>query len=127
MARILLIDDDPDIRFVAKLALKRGRHEVVAADSGRAALEFFDGGGKCDLVICDRMMPEMSGLQTLAELKRRPAAINTIPFVFLTAKAQKNEIEEGLAMGASRYLTKPFEPSDLLQQVNTILQGGAVP
>lgn len=126
MARILLIDDDPDIRFVAKLALKRGRHEVVAADSGRAALEFFDGGGKCDLVICDRMMPEMSGLQTLEELKRRPAAL-CVPFVFLTAKAQKNEIEEGLAMGARRYLTKPFEPSDLLQQVNTILQAGIVP
>ncbi|GAC1348417.1 MAG: hypothetical protein NVS2B9_13060 [Myxococcales bacterium] len=123
MARILLIDDDPDIRFVAKLALKRGRHEVVAADSGRAALDFFDGGGKCDLVICDRMMPEMSGLQTLQELKRRPTALS-VPFVFLTAKAQKNEIEEGLAMGARRYLTKPFEPSDLLDQVNTILQAG---
>jgi CheY-like chemotaxis protein len=124
MARILLIDDDPDIRFVARLALKRGKHDVVAADSGRAALEFFDGGGQCDLVICDRMMPEMSGLQTLEEIKRRPAAVAT-PFVFLTAKAQKNEIEEGLRMGACRYLTKPFEPADLLVQVNDILQSAA--
>jgi CheY-like chemotaxis protein len=122
MARILLIDDDPDIRFVAKLALKRGKHEVVAAESGRAALEFFDGGGDCDLVICDRMMPEMTGLQTLEELQRRPAAAAT-PFVFLTAKAQKNEIDEGLRMGACRYLTKPFEPADLLEQVNRILSG----
>jgi DNA-binding response OmpR family regulator len=47
--------------------------------------------------------------------------------VFLTAKAQKNEIAEGLAMGAARYLTKPFEPSDLLEQVNTILQRGVLP
>lgn len=124
MARILLVDDDPDIRFVARLALKRGKHEVVVADSGRAALQFFDGGGVCDLVICDRMMPEMSGLQTLEELRRRPAAAST-PFVFLTAKAQKNEIDEGLRMGACRYLTKPFEPTDLLQQVNEILAGAA--
>jgi len=124
MARILLIDDDPDIRFVAKLALKRGKHEVVAADSGRAALEFFDAGGACDLVICDRMMPEMTGLQTLEELQRRPAAAAT-PFVFLTAKAQKNEVEEGLRMGACRYLTKPFEPADLLEQINRILSGDA--
>lgn len=122
MARILLVDDDPDIRFVARLALKRGKHEVVAADSGRAALEFFDGGGACDLVICDRMMPEMSGLQTLEELQRRPSAAAT-PFVFLTAKAQKNEVDEGLRMGACRYLTKPFEPADLLRQVNEILAG----
>ena len=124
MARILLIDDDPDIRFVARLALKRGKHEVIVAESGRAALAFFDEGGQCDLVICDRMMPEMTGLQTLEELKRRPAATAT-PFVFLTAKAQKGEIEEGLRLGACRYLTKPFEPADLLLQVNAILAQGS--
>ena len=126
MARILLIDDDPDIRFVAKLALKRGKHDVVAADSGCAALAFFDNGDHCDLVICDRMMPEMSGIQTLEALRLRPGASAT-PFVFLTAKAQKNEIEEGLRLGACRYLLKPFEPADLLQQVNAILEQGRVP
>ena len=120
MARILVVDDDPDIRFVARLALKRGAHEVTVAESGRAALAHLDSGAPCDLVLCDRMMPEMSGVETLAEVRRRRA---DVPFVFLTAKAQKDEIEEGLRLGASRYLTKPFEPAELLGEVNRILAG----
>ena len=118
MARILVVDDDPDIRFVARLALKRGRHEVAVADSGRAALAHLDSGAPCDLILCDRMMPEMSGVETLVEVRRRHAGV---PFVFLTAKAQKDEVEEGLRLGASGYLTKPFEPAELLGEVNRIL------
>src|SRR4051812_9196950 len=118
MARILVIDDDSDIRLVARLALKRGNHEIALAESGRAALAHLDSGAACDLILCDRMMPEMSGVQTLAEVRRRRAGV---PFVFLTAKAQKDEIEEGLRLGASRYLTKPFEPAELLGEVNSIL------
>ena len=118
MARILVVDDDPDIRFVARLALKRGAHEVTVAESGHAALAHLDSGAPCDLVLCDRMMPEMSGMETLTEVRRRRS---DLPFVFLTAKAQKDEIDEGLRMGASRYLTKPFEPAELLGEVNRIL------
>jgi len=120
MARILVVDDDPDIRFVARLALKRGKHEVAVADSGRAALQHLDSGAACDLILCDRMMPEMSGIETLAQVRTRPRWVNT-PFVFLTAKAQKEEVEEGLRLGACRYLTKPFEPAELLGEVNRIL------
>ena len=124
MARILLIDDDPDIRFVARLALKRGKHEVTLADGGKAALDLLDAGAPCDLVICDRMMPEMSGMQTLTELRKRPQ-LARLPFVFLTARALADEIEEGLALGASRYLTKPVEPAELVAQVNAVLAEGA--
>jgi len=120
MARILVVDDDPDIRFVARLALKRGKHEVAVAESGRAALEHLDTGAACDLILCDWMMPEMSGIQTLAQVRTRPQRAG-IPFVFLTAKAQKEEIEEGLRLGARRYLTKPFEPAELLGEVDRIL------
>jgi CheY-like chemotaxis protein len=120
MARILVVDDDPDIRFVARLALKRGAHEVTAAESGAVALAHLDSGAPCDLVLCDWMMPEMSGMQTLAEVRRRRS---DLPFVFLTARAQKEEIDEGLRMGARRYLTKPFEPAELLGEVNRILAG----
>lgn len=120
MARILVVDDDPDIRFVARLALKRGRHEVTVAESGGAALALLDSGAPCDLVLCDRMMPAMSGMDTLREVRKRRS---DLPFVFLTAKAQKDEIEEGLRMGACRYLTKPFEPAELLAEVNRILTG----
>jgi CheY-like chemotaxis protein len=118
VARILVVDDDPDIRFVARLALKRAAHEVTVADSGRAALAHLDSGAPCDLILCDRMMPEMSGLETLAEVRRRRSEL---PFVFLTAKAQKEEIDQGLRMGAQRYLTKPFEPAELLGEINRIL------
>ena len=76
MALILVVDDDPDIRFVARLALKRGKHEVTVADSGRAALAHLDSGAACDLILCDRMMPEMSGVETLAEVRRRRAEVN---------------------------------------------------
>jgi len=120
MARILVVDDDSDIRFVARLALKRGKHEVTLAESGRAALAHLDSGAACDLILCDRMMPEMSGIQTLVEVRKRADRAHT-PFVFLTAKAQKEEIDEGLRLGATRYLTKPFEPKDLLAEVNGVL------
>jgi two-component system sensor histidine kinase/response regulator len=120
MARILVVDDDSDIRFVARLALKRGQHEITLAESGRAALAHLDTGAPCDLILCDRMMPEMSGLETLAEVRKRTDRAAT-PFVFLTAKAQKDEIDEGLRLGATRYLTKPFEPKELLAEVNGVL------
>ena len=120
MARILVVDDDADIRFVARLALKRGKHEVVLAEGGRAALAHLDTGAACDLILCDRMMPEMSGIETLVEVRKRADRAGT-PFIFLTAKAQKEEVEEGLRLGATRYLTKPFEPRDLLAEVNGLL------
>jgi CheY-like chemotaxis protein len=120
MARILLVDDDPDIRFVASLTLRRGKHEVVVAEGGKQALEFFATDGRCDLVICDRMMPGMNGLQVLEELRSRNH-IEGRRFVFLTAKALAQEIAEGLERGACGYLTKPFEPADLLAQVNNLL------
>ena len=124
MARILLIDDDPDIRFVAGLTLRRGKHEVVIAEGGPQALEFFANGGACDLIICDRMMPSMNGLQVLEELRSR-RLIEGRRFVFLTAKAQTREVAEGLEKGACGYLTKPFEPAELLSQVNLLLAAGA--
>jgi|SRR5438270_1986828 len=120
MARILVVDDDSDIRFVARLALKRGQHEITLADGGKAALAHLDTGAPCDLILCDRMMPEMTGLETLAEVRKREGRAAT-PFVFLTAKAQKDEIDEGLRLGATRYLTKPFEPKELLAEVNGLL------
>jgi DNA-binding response OmpR family regulator len=120
MARILLIDDDPDIRFVARMALKRGKHEVLVAEGGAQALALVDAGEQLDLVICDRMMPEMSGIQMLQELRKRPHGAK-MPFVFLTARALAGEVEEGLRLGARRYLTKPFEPSELVAQVNAVL------
>lgn len=123
MARILLVDDDADIRFVARLALKRGGYQVVVAEGGDAALRLLDDAAPFDLIICDRMMPQKSGLQTLQELRARPAHALT-PFMFLTAKALQHERDEGIAMGACRYLTKPFEPRELVDEVKRVLGDG---
>jgi two-component system, OmpR family, response regulator MtrA len=120
MARILLVDDDPDIRFVARMALRKGKHEVVEAGNGREAVEWLARGEPCDLVICDRMMPVMNGLEVLAALHAHPA-VTSGRFVFLTAKAQTSEMEEGLRLGAAAYLTKPFEPRELLGYVDKLL------
>ena len=123
MARILLVDDDPDIRFVAKLALRKGRHEVVEAQNGREAVDWLARGETCDLVICDRMMPVMNGLEVLVALHAHPAVLAG-RFVFLTAKAQASEIDEGMRLGAAAYLTKPFEPRELLASVDRLLASG---
>ena len=124
MGRILLIDDDPDIRFVARLALRRGKHEVTAVEGGGAALALLDSGLQPDLILCDSMMPEMNGMQTLLAIRARPQFAAT-PFAFLSARAQPAEVEEGLRLGACRYLTKPFEPHELVGAVNAILAGAA--
>src|SRR5207237_9323276 len=101
-------------------AEERGKHAVVLAAGGRAALAHLDTGAACDLILCGRRMPEMTGIETLVEVRKRADRAST-PFVFLTAKAQKEEVEEGLRLGATRYLTKPFEPKDLLAEVNGLL------
>src|SRR5205085_11586888 len=98
----------------------RGKHEVLVAEGGAQALQMIDAGERLDLIVCDRMMPEMSGIQTLEELRKRPAGAS-VPFVFLTARALAGEVEEGLRLGARRYLTKPFEPADLVAEVNKVL------
>src|SRR5438270_531658 len=99
---VLVVDDDRDILEYCR---------AVLAEAGAVALAHLDSGAPCDLVVWDWRMPEMSGMQTLAEVRRRRS---DLPFVFLTARAKKEEIDEGLRMGARRYLTKPFEPAELL-------------
>ena len=120
MARILLVDDDPDIRFVARMALRKGKHEVVEAQNGREALDWLGRGERCDLVICDRMMPVMNGIEVLTALHGQPL-VTSGRFVFLTAKAQASEVDEGLRLGAAAYFTKPFEPRELLASVDQLL------
>jgi CheY-like chemotaxis protein len=128
VARILLVDDDPDIRFVARMALRKGKHEVVEAQNGREALEWLGRGEKCDLVICDRMMPVMNGIEVLTALNAMQLGdhlgrhlVSSGRFVFLTAKAQASEVDEGLRLGAAAYFTKPFEPRELLASVEKLL------
>lgn len=119
--KVLIIDDEDDIRSVAALSLGiLGGVEVVEAESGK------DGITKAaseqpDVILLDMMMPEMDGPATLAAL-RGNADTNMIPVIFLTARAMTNEMEKLKQMGAKGILTKPFDPTALATQVKAILE-----
>ena len=121
MARVLVVDDDPDIRYAAELVLRRGGHVVSSVCDGKGALAFFDGAGTCDLVLCDRMMPNLNGLQLLRALRERPMAQPR--FLFLSAQVLPGEIDEARRLGADGYLAKPFEPKELLAEIARLMGG----
>ena len=119
--KILIIDDDADIRSIARLTLSRvGGMDVIEAASGlegvRKAQE-----EKPDVILLDMMMPTMDGLETLAALRSQPATAMT-PVIFLTAKAVKDEVERMTALGAAGVLIKPFDPRTLSGDVRALLK-----
>jgi CheY-like chemotaxis protein len=119
--RILLIDDEEDVRTIATLSLARvGGMEVRTAPSGpeglAAALESVP-----DAVLMDRMMPGMDGVTTFVEL-RKFDELRDVPVIFVTATAMPADVEELMAMGAAGVITKPFNPMTLASQVKQILE-----
>lgn len=112
LRRILLVEDDQDIQIVAGLALQDlAGFEVSVCSSGREALSTAQSFAP-DLIILDVMMPELDGPGTLAELRRLPDLAET-PVIFMTAKAQPNEIAEYRKLGALDVIIKPFDPMQL--------------
>lgn len=117
--RILLIDDQDDIREVAGLALETGgEFEVMDASSGRAGIAAAVAHHP-DLILLDVMMPELDGPSTFAEL-RRHAETRDIPVIFLTAKVQAAERRNLAALGAAGIIAKPFNPMTLADEVAEI-------
>lgn len=114
--KVLIVDDESDIRRIARLALARlGGCEVVEAASGREALEQARSA-RPDVILLDVMMPGQDGPATLEAL-RADGQTTAIPVVFLTAKAMPSEITRLTALGAAGVLTKPFDPRTLAEQV----------
>jgi len=122
MARILVADDDADIRLLVVMRLQHSGHEVTGVPDGRAALDACRESGP-DLVVLDVMMPGMDGLEACRELRAHPTTAKT-PVILLTARAQTADVEAGLAAGADDYVTKPFSPRDLAERVDSLLSGG---
>lgn len=119
--KILMVEDDADIRRVAVMALKfKGGWEVVTASDGIEGLEKA-AAEKPDVILLDSMMPRMDGPETCKRLKE-DAALKDIPVIFLTAKSQKKEIEAGLDLGAVGYLVKPFDPMTLADELKKLLE-----
>jgi CheY-like chemotaxis protein len=120
LAKVLLVDDEPDIRRIAQLSLQHvGRLQVVQASSGRAALPLAVHE-RPDVILLDVMMPELDGPATFALLQAHPATAG-IPVIFMTAKAQPAELAHLRALGASGIIAKPFDPLQLPAEVGRLL------
>lgn len=118
--KILCIEDEPDIQKLLRIALNcKGCYQVFTADNGQGGLELAEQE-RVDLILLDAMMPIMDGYETCKKLKENPAT-KDIPVIFLAAKTQAKEIQKGLALGAVDYLTKPFDPLKLPDQIEEIL------
>ena len=127
MARVLVVDDEADIRELIRLNLELDGHEVIAATNGVEGLEYAVGEHP-DVVVLDVMMPEMDGWETLSQMKSSPdPVIAEIPVIMLTARADDLDRVRGGIEGAIRYLTKPFSPSELRAEVADAVIGDPEP
>jgi two-component system alkaline phosphatase synthesis response regulator PhoP len=123
MAKILIAEDERDIRELVVFSLKFGGFEVLEVSNGLEAVEVAVQE-KPDLIIMDVRMPKMTGYEACKELKNRRETAN-IPIVFLSAKGQEPEIKQGLELGAEEYILKPFAPDELSRRVASILNRSA--
>ncbi len=117
--KVMVVDDSNTIRRSAEIFLKQGGHEVMLAEDGFDALAKVNDY-QPNLIFCDILMPRLDGYQTCQKLKAQ-ATTEPIPVVFLSAKAQASDIEKGKSFGVSEYLTKPFDPNDLLDVVERLV------
>ncbi|MGC1394703.1 MAG: response regulator transcription factor, partial [Coleofasciculaceae cyanobacterium] len=118
--RLLLIDDDPNLILLVKDYLEFRGYEVVTAENGREALEVLDLEIP-DMIICDIMMPEMDGYALVEHVRQDPRT-SWVPVLFLSAKGQSQDRVKGLNTGADVYMVKPFEPEELVAQVESSLK-----
>ncbi|MBT3585958.1 MAG: response regulator, partial [Halobacteriovoraceae bacterium] len=115
MKKILLIEDDEVMRENTAEILELANFTVGTAENGKVGVKLAKEF-KPDLIVCDIMMPELDGYGVLHMLSRDPSSA-AIPFIFLTAKAERSELRKGMELGADDYLTKPFEESELLNAI----------
>jgi DNA-binding NarL/FixJ family response regulator len=118
--KLLLIDDDPNLILLVKDYLEFRGYEVVTAENGREALEVLEKQTP-DMIICDVMMPEMDGYSLVSAI-RSDSKTSWIPVLFLSAKGQSQDRVKGLNIGADVYMVKPFEPEELVAQVESSLK-----
>jgi DNA-binding response OmpR family regulator len=119
MAKILIAEDDQDIRELIVLTLQFHGFEVVAAEDGALAVEYAMAE-PFDLILLDVRMPRMTGYDACRRLKEMEVT-RDIPIIFLSAKGQETEIQTGIDAGAEQYILKPFAPDLLVDTINEVL------
>ncbi len=120
MKKILVIEDEPEMRRNITTLLRFSSYEPIAAENGRDGVEAARRA-KPDLILCDVMMPELDGYGVLKALQAE-TALATIPFIFLTAKGEKDDLRSGMDLGADDYLTKPVANADLVRAIEARLR-----
>jgi DNA-binding NarL/FixJ family response regulator len=120
MKRILVIEDEPEMRRNIMALLRFHDHRPIEAENGRKGLELARRENP-DLILCDVMMPELDGYGVLKALQQ-DAGLASIPFIFLTAKGDKGDLRSGMNLGADDYLTKPVANNDLMNAIEARLR-----
>ena len=123
--RILIVDDEEDLRELVQYNLKKAGYQTVLACDGLEALDVLEKDNQIDLILLDLMMPKMGGLEVCRVLKFREACKH-IPILMLTAKGEESDIVLGLELGADDYMTKPFSNRVLVARIKTILRRSLV-
>ncbi len=120
MTKILIIEDNFEVRDNLQEILELSGYDVVAAENGKIGVQ---QALSCspDLILCDVMMPELDGFGVIRILERKPQTAS-IPFIFLTAKAEKSDLRKGMNLGADDYITKPFDDVELLDAIEMRLK-----
>ena len=119
MAKILIAEDERDIRDLITFTLKFAGHDVIPTKDGEEAYQTALQTTP-DLILLDVRMPRMTGYEACQQIKANPVT-QAIPVVFLSAKGQESEVKTGLDAGAEEYILKPFSPDQLIAQVKMVL------
>lgn len=114
--KILVVDDEAEIRTILGILLRNAGHTVIEARDGLAAVEAAENDREIDLIIMDIMMPKLSGIDATAEIRR----FSNIPILFLTAKSLDSDKERAYAGGGDDYIVKPFSSKELILKVDAL-------
>lgn len=117
---VLVVEDQEDVRENVAELLELSNYDVLSASNGKEGVKLALSSPP-DIIVCDIMMPEMDGYEVLYLLSRNPSTAS-VPFIFLTAKAEKSDFRKGMNMGADDYITKPFEEMELLGAIERRIQ-----
>jgi two-component system phosphate regulon response regulator PhoB len=120
MKTLLLADDEPNLRMLARITLEDPKYRIIEATDGTGALELARAEHP-DLLVLDWMMPGLSGIE-VARLLRQDPTTASISIIMLTSKGQEADREQGRLIGVCAYLVKPFSPLELLEKVQQVLQ-----
>jgi DNA-binding response OmpR family regulator len=118
MPRVLIADDDPDIVAALKIYLSSEGYELLSAENGKQVLDIVKGK-QVDLILLDIMMPQMDGISAIAKLREENA---NMPIILLSAKSEDSDKLLGLNIGADDYITKPFNPAEVVARVRSQLR-----